>query len=83
MSEQNPRMGVTRWDETNVVRHIATSTPRWGDPVPICMHGRKQRLGTWLASRSRKVHELPVCKRCIQLVEATKAALDDDNGFTR
>lgn len=69
------------------VRHIATSVPKWYDPIPVCQLGSsrlsRQRSGLWWASTSKKAHDLPVCRRCIKLIEATKEALDNDEGWTR
>lgn len=77
---RDERMGVIPAKGRARVRHMAWTTTRHG-VKPICGAPRSFTR-RWRMSVDRNVHALPVCRRCITLVENAKAALDFDNGFT-
>jgi hypothetical protein len=71
---RNPRLGVVRDDGVRPRRrHISWSSDKFG-VMPIC--AERDITYRWHATTSETIHKaLPLCKKCVGLVQRTAAAL--------
>lgn len=75
----NPRMGVTT--SGSAVRHVSTSIQY---AEPICGDGGRGTGNSWLywtASKSAQRHTLPICKKCIRMIQKLNSDLQNDPGW--